>query len=99
VQRTMITAVMCILMTHYFEKNKILCQLPSHTSHKLQPYDVGIFGRLKTVYREQVEQQFRRGGGAVRKEHFTRLYNNARYKALTSVLAEERLAPWRNSPA
>ena len=33
----------------------MLCRLPSHTSHKLQPYDTGIFGSLKTAYREQVD--------------------------------------------
>jgi hypothetical protein len=72
------------VMTHCFEQNIILCRLPSHTSHKLQPCDVGVFGPLKTAYREQVEQQFRRGAGAVSKEHFTRLYSNARNKALTA---------------
>jgi hypothetical protein len=33
----------------------ILCRLPSHTSHKLQPCDVGVFGPLKAAYRSQVE--------------------------------------------
>jgi hypothetical protein len=31
--------------------NIILCRLPSHTSHKLQPCDVGPFAPLKTAYR------------------------------------------------
>jgi hypothetical protein len=35
-----------------FENNIILCRLPSHTSHKLQPCDVSVFGPLKTAYRE-----------------------------------------------
>jgi hypothetical protein len=72
------------VMTHCFEQNIILCRLPSHTSHKLQPCDVGVFGPLKTAYREQVEQQFRRGAGTVGKEHFTRMYSNARDKALSA---------------
>jgi len=72
------------VMTYCFEQNIILCRLPSHTSHKLQPCDVGVFGPLKTAYREQVEQQFRRGAGAVGKEHFTRMYSNARNKALSA---------------
>lgn len=72
------------VMTHCFEHNIILCRLPSHTSHKLQPCDVGVFGPLKMAYREQVEQQFRRGAGAVSKEHFTRLYSKARDKALSA---------------
>jgi len=39
------------------ENNIILCRLPSHTSHKLQPCDVAVFGPLKTVYREHVQTQ------------------------------------------
>jgi DDE superfamily endonuclease len=39
------------LMRYCFENNIILCRLPSHTSHKLQPCDVGVFGPLKTGYR------------------------------------------------
>ena len=30
------------------ENNIILCQLPSHTLHKLQPCEVSLFGPLKT---------------------------------------------------
>jgi hypothetical protein len=66
------------------ENNIILCRLPSHTSHKLQPCDVGAFGPLKAAYRDQVEVLYRRGVGTVRKEHFTSLYSPARKSALTS---------------
>ena len=40
----------------YCFKNNILCRLPSHTSHKLQPCDIAVFGPLKAAYREQVER-------------------------------------------
>ncbi|KAH0845458.1 hypothetical protein FOPE_12203 [Fonsecaea pedrosoi] len=40
------------LLEFCFHHNIILCRLPSHTSRKLQPLDVGIFGPLKTAYRE-----------------------------------------------
>jgi hypothetical protein len=33
-----------------FENNIILCRLPSHTSHKLQPCDVAVFAPLKARY-------------------------------------------------
>jgi hypothetical protein len=33
-----------------FENNIVLACLPSHSSHKLQPCDVGLFGLLKTYY-------------------------------------------------
>jgi hypothetical protein len=43
------------ILEYCFANNIILCRLPSHTSHKLQPCDVAAFGPLKTAYREQVE--------------------------------------------
>jgi hypothetical protein len=44
-----------------FENNIILCRLPSHTSHELQPCDVAAFGPLKAAYRDQVERMERGG--------------------------------------
>lgn len=67
-----------------YENNIVLCRLPSHTSHKCQPCDVGAFGPLKTAYREQVERLFRGGANTVGKQHFTSLYNRARVQALTT---------------
>ena len=49
------------ILKYCYENNIILCRLPSHTSHKLQPCDVGIFGPLKKAYREQVDQLYRGG--------------------------------------
>jgi hypothetical protein len=66
-----------------FENNIILCRLPSHTSHKLQPCDVGPFAPLKTAYRDQVERLNRGGVDTISKEHFTSLYSPARDKALS----------------
>jgi hypothetical protein len=60
-----------------------LCRLPSHTSHKLQPCDVGVFGPLKTAYREEVERLYRGGANTIGKEHFTALYSHAREVAFT----------------
>lgn len=56
-----------------FEKNIILCRLPSHTSHKLQPCDVAVFASLKSAYREEVDQLERAGVNAIGKQHFTYL--------------------------
>lgn len=63
--------------------NIIMCRLPSHTSHKLQPCDVSVFGPLKIAYRDQVERLNRGGIDAIGKEHFTYLYSPARQKAIT----------------
>ena len=67
-----------------FENKIILCRLPSHTSHKLQPCDISVFGPLKAAYRDQVERLERGCVGTIGKEHFTYLYSPARTQALTS---------------
>ena len=67
-----------------FANNIILCRLPSHTSHKLQPCDVSVFGPLKSAYRDELERLERGGVGTVGKEHFTYLYHPAREQSLTS---------------
>ncbi len=66
-----------------FMNNILLCRLPSHTSHKLQPCDVGVFAPLKTAYRDEVERLYRGGLDTVGKEHFTSLHKPARERALT----------------
>lgn len=66
-----------------FANNIILCRLPSHTSHKLQPCDVSVFAPLKVAYRDQVERLNRGGVDTIGKEHFTYLYKPARDRAIT----------------
>jgi DDE superfamily endonuclease len=73
-----------MLMTFCYENNIILCCLPSHTSYKLQPCDVGIFGPLKIAYRKEVEQLYCGGSNMIGKQHFTLLYDCARRTAMTS---------------
>lgn len=58
-----------------FENNIILCRLPSHTSHKLQPCDVVVFARLKEAYRDEADKLLRGGANTVGKQHFTSLYS------------------------
>jgi DDE superfamily endonuclease len=71
-------------MQYCFENNIILCRIPSHTSHKLQPCNVGAFGPLKAAYREEVERFYQGGLNTFGKQHFTSLYSRAREQALTS---------------
>ena len=66
-----------------FENNIILCRLPSHTSHKLQPCDVGVFAPLKAAYRDEADRLLRGGANTVGEEHLTSLYSPAREKAFT----------------
>jgi len=77
-----------------FENNIILCRLPSHTSHKLQPCDTAVFGPLKGAYRDQVDRLERGGVGTIGKQHFTYLYSPAKTRALTE---RNILAGWRAS--
>lgn len=60
----------------------ILCRLPSHTSHKLQPCDIAVFAPLRAAYRDNVER-LERGGVNISKQHFTSLYSPAREAAFT----------------
>jgi DDE superfamily endonuclease len=66
-----------------FENNITLCRLPSHTTHKLQPCDVGVFAPLKDAYRDEVDRLFRGCVNTIGKEHFTSVYSTAREKAFT----------------
>lgn len=66
-----------------YENNITLCRLPSHTTHKLQPCDVGVFAPLKDAYRDEVERLYRGGVNTIGKDHFTSVYNSAREKAFT----------------
>ena len=61
-------------MQSCFKNNTILCRIPSHTSHRLQPCDIGVFGLLKAAYREKVERLYRGGADTIGKQHFTFLY-------------------------
>lgn len=79
------------VLEYCFENSITLCRFPSHTSYKLQPCNVGVFGPLKAAYRDQVER-FCRGANTVGKQHFTYLYSPARERTLTK---KNILAGWR----
>jgi hypothetical protein len=74
-----------------FKNNIVLRRLPSHTSHKIQPCDVSVFGPLKAAYRDEVERLYCRGLTNISKEHFTTVYSRARVKAMTK---RNILASW-----
>lgn len=58
-----------------------LC-MPPHSSHFLQPLDVGCFSLLKAAYGVQVERQIRLGINHISKEEFLGLYYEA-HQAIT----------------
>ncbi|EDN11036.1 conserved hypothetical protein [Histoplasma mississippiense (nom. inval.)] len=61
----------------------IALYMPPHSSHLLQPLDVGCFSPLKTAYGRQVENQMRLGINHIDKEEFLALYPAAQMQALT----------------
>jgi hypothetical protein len=71
------------ILEHCFANNILLCRLPSHTSHKLQPCDIAVFAPLKVAYRDNVERMERGGVNTIGKQHFTSLYSPARAAAFT----------------
>lgn len=65
----------------FCKENSIICLcMPAHTSHLLQPLDVGVFGPLKRAYGKVVEEMMVAGNNHIDKEDFLHLYPPAREK-------------------
>ncbi len=71
------------VMQFCYENNIILVRFPSHSTHKVQPCDVGVFAPLKTYYRQQVDELCRGGVVTIGKQHFIEMYSKSRAEALT----------------
>lgn len=71
---------------------EIIC-LPPHTTHALQPCDVGAFGPLASNWKAQVSQVFELGQ-AVEKEDVLAMYHRARSDAFQESTI---LAAWRKT--
>ena len=69
----------------YCERNDIIvfC-LPPHSTHLLQPLDVGLFSPLQTHYRKAVEDYFLTTSIGVNRDIFFPLYKQARRLAYTT---------------
>jgi hypothetical protein len=59
-----------------------LC-MPPHSSHLLQPLDVGCFAVLKQSYGRQIEGYMRNGVNHINKPDFLRAFHAARTEAMT----------------
>jgi hypothetical protein len=83
----------------FCEENAIICLcMPPHTSHLLQPLDVGVFGPLKRAYGKLVEGMMVAGNNHINKEDFLHLYPPARemifnHKNICSGFAGAGLKP------
>jgi hypothetical protein len=71
----------------------LLC-LPPHSTHQLQPCDVGLFGPLQSAYGKGVDNYCRAGHTGVTKDAFLRLYEDAREKTFTK---DNVLSAWRST--
>jgi DDE superfamily endonuclease/helix-turn-helix, Psq domain/Tc5 transposase DNA-binding domain len=65
------------------EHNIITLCMPPHSSHILQPLDVGCFSPLKTVYGKQIEGFMRGGQTHITKEDFFPAFKVAFQEAIT----------------
>jgi hypothetical protein len=68
----------------FCKENAIICLcMPPHSSHLLQPLDVGLFGPLKRAYGKLVEQMMVAGNNHIDKQDFLSLYPTARKAVFT----------------
>jgi hypothetical protein len=65
------------------DNNIITLCMPPHSSHLLQPLDVGCFGPLKKAYGRQIENKMRAGITHITKEDFFPAFSAAFQEAMT----------------
>ena len=65
------------------EKKIVLLCLPSHSTHLLQPLDVGVFGPLAGAYKRGVLEATRYADCQLNKVEFLDIYSKARSKAIS----------------
>ena len=66
------------------EKNIIPLYMPPHSSHILQPLDVGCFSPLKRLYGQRIINKVQNGINTVDKTEFLYIYPTVHYHALSS---------------
>ena len=67
-----------------FKHNVYINYLPPHTSHILQPLDLGVFASVKGQYRAGIQDiALVNDADNVKKHHFIKIYENTRKYALT----------------
>ena len=67
----------------FYKENAIICFcMPIYISHLLQLLDVSVFGPLKRIYREMVEEIIVAGNNYINKKDFLHLYPLTREKSL-----------------
>jgi hypothetical protein len=70
------------LIEHAMKNNVILYELPSHTTHRLQPCDVGVFGPLKREWNKLSQRALDETGEQLQAKDVVRTYLTARATAM-----------------
>ena len=81
-------------LLHSIEHNIHLLMLPAHTSHLLQPLDVGVFGPLKSAMSKCLDRLIRTGISRLQKVEWVEKYMEARPLAFTKSNIE---GAWRGA--
>jgi hypothetical protein len=79
---------------HCIDNNIVLLLLPPHSSHLLQPLDVGVFRSLKAAMTTELNQLFRTGLHRLQKIEWLNFFKKARPKALNT---SNILGGWRGA--
>jgi hypothetical protein len=69
------------------ENDIITLYMPPHSSHLLQPLDVGCFGPLKKAYSRQIKNLIRGGVGHITKEDFLSVF----FVAFNLIMTEKNI--------
>jgi hypothetical protein len=62
--------------------------LPPHTTHRLQPLDVGVFGPLQRKWQERCDEVIGETNGEIPRSHFVKEYMDVRNKVFTKELIQ-----------
>jgi hypothetical protein len=76
------------------QSNIVLFKIPPHTTHRLQPLDVGIFGPLQRAWQKQCLQVLDETGLGVTRPHLVREYMKARTVSLKENVI---LSAWKKT--
>ena len=71
-------------LAHCLSKTIDVVVLPPHSSHILQPLDVGVFSPLKRALTEELDALFRLDSSRISRVDWTAAYINARQQAFSS---------------
>jgi hypothetical protein len=79
------------------ENNIIVLCLPPHTTHKLQPLDVGVFGPFQRAWIDRCDSVVELIGSEMPKEEFIKQYMDVRnisFKSITIISAFKKSGIW-----